>query len=73
MQYERVYHAACSVPCMNKLVVVGSACDRAENKVECYDIASDSWSTLPDMIRRRDYLACVSQGSSVYAICGLDR
>ena len=58
---------------MNLLVVAGSACDEVENKVECYDIAKDSWRGLPDMIRRRDYLACVSQGSTVYAICGLDR
>ena len=56
-------------------MVAGSGVDtgNADQVVERYDIASNSWSDLPSMNERRDSSASCAIESCVYIFYGLDR
>ena len=74
MRYDRVKHAACSATTKHAsegcIVVTGSFVPEASKKAEMYNIATDEWTTLPDLRKRRVDHGMCAIGSTVYVFYG---
>ena len=71
MQTPRRFHAAVSFN--NRVYVFGGRCTAGSiATVECYDIKSNTWSSLPPMPEGRAYCAAVKTSNYIYVIGGED-
>jgi hypothetical protein len=70
MKYPRHGHSACAVG--NRFIAVTGGRIGSGTTCEMYNINSNKWANLPDMITKRHYhSSCAFEGKNIFVFCGI--